>query len=613
MRISIKARLLAGFTAVLVLTGVVGWMGLSQVRNLSGQHDEMYSDNVVPLSYAGDIETGLMTRARDLRNVILYGYAKDEKQQAAAVAAMDEDGKEISAAIAKYEATAMSQEEKTLLSTLKSDYATYITLTDAIAKEASKGQVATAMGQLASAASSVGKVVGDTQSLTKYVVDHAAKANEDESKAAGQATTSALIAIAVAILLGLGIALYIGRDTAKAVGLVELIVNRLSVGDLNRDMDEKTKESIRGRGDEIGDIGKALAKQIAYLHGMADCAQQIASGDLTEEVKPNSDKDELGLAFQKMISSLQSLVGEVSSSSAALNGASHQLAAASDQAGAATQQIANTIQEVARGTQDESATLQETTASVEQLTRAIDQIAQGAQDQARSAGEVSAAMTQLNGSIKHVASASEDVAGATKEAQEAASSGVGSVQKTAAGMAAIKTSTTEAAAKIAELGNYSEQIGTIVETIDDIAEQTNLLALNAAIEAARAGEHGRGFAVVADEVRKLAERSSKSTKEIAVLISQVQAATHEAISATDQGAQEVDAGLHLAEEAGEALRSILNAVQGIAGQVSGIATAAEQMEAASTQVMNLIDSVSAVVEESTASTEEMAASSHQVT
>ncbi|HEX2987225.1 MAG TPA: methyl-accepting chemotaxis protein, partial [Chloroflexota bacterium] len=155
-------------------------------------------------------------------------------------------------------------------------------------------------------------------------------------------------------------------------------------------------------------------------------------------------------------------------------------------------------------------------------------------------------------------------------------------------------------------------IGVIVETIDDIAEQTNLLALNAAIEAARAGEHGKGFAVVADEVRKLAERSSRSTKDIAALIAEVQKGTSEAVAAVERESKEVEAGSRLAEEAGEALDRTLASVKVAADQASHIASAVLEMETISRQVVALMDSVSAVVAQSAAATEEMAASSQEV-
>lgn len=128
-------------------------------------------------------------------------------------------------------------------------------------------------------------------------------------------------------------------------------------------------------------------------------------------------------------------------------------------------------------------------------------------------------------------------------------------------MERIKTTVTESGERIKQLGEQSKAIGEIIQVIDDIAEQTNLLALNAAIEAARAGEHGKGFAVVADEVRKLAERSGKATKEIANLIISIQKGTDNAVSAMEKGISEVENGSRFAHDAGQALKEILVTVE----------------------------------------------------
>jgi hypothetical protein len=172
---------------------------------------------------------------------------------------------------------------------------------------------------------------------------------------------------------------------------------------------------------------------------------------------------------------------------------------------------------------------------------------------------------------------------------------------------------TQAAGKVQELGRLSRKIGAVVETIDDIAEQTNLLALNAAIEAARAGEHGKGFAVVADEVRKLAERSSRETKQISELIAQVQGGTREAVEAMESGAAKVEQGSGKADLAGKALAEILVAVEDTVTQVNSIAAAAQEMASSSRSVVEAMEGVSAVVEENSASTKEMAVQAAQVT
>jgi len=180
-------------------------------------------------------------------------------------------------------------------------------------------------------------------------------------------------------------------------------------------------------------------------------------------------------------------------------------------------------------------------------------------------------------------------------------------------MQSIKSKVGASAAKVQEMGQRSSEIGAIVETIEDIASQTNLLALNAAIEAARAGEHGKGFAVVADEVRKLAERSSQATKEIGGLIAGIQTTVAEAVKAMDEGSREVELGVVSANKAGTALSEILSAAQAVNDQAELAGSAAEQMSIASSELVSAVDSVSAVVEENTAATEEMSANSTEVT
>jgi methyl-accepting chemotaxis protein len=317
----------------------------------------------------------------------------------------------------------------------------------------------------------------------------------------------------------------------KITDPVKLIANSaycLAQGDINQILDFRSK-------DEYGVLADSFRQMIEYQKEMTAVAAVISNGDLTRSIQPKSDNDELGHAFIRMIESLRKSVGQVGESATELNSASEQLAMTASQAGEATTQIATTVQQVAKGITLEAESISRTAQSVEQMSSAIDGVARGAQDQTASVTRAAEITSGISRTIEQVAGNAQSVTKDSAEAAEAARLGARTVSETVKGMERIKTKVSLSAQAVTEMGARSDQIGTIVETIEDIASQTNLLALNAAIEAARAGEHGKGFAVVADEVRKLAERSSLATKEIGGLIKGIQKTVSEAVKAMDEG------------------------------------------------------------------------------
>ena len=234
-------------------------------------------------------------------------------------------------------------------------------------------------------------------------------------------------------------------------------------------------------------------------------------------------------------------------------------------------------------------------------------LAEAAEHQAQEINSATDRINEIAASINQVSRNSADSAEVAQRSVLIATNGAGVVRQTIAGMDSIRDQIQETSKRIKRLGESSQEIGSIVELINDISEQTNILALNAAIQAASAGEAGRGFAVVADEVQRLAERSSSATKRIESLVQTIQADTNEAVSSMEQTTSEVVAGARLAEDAGTALGEIEKVSADLSGLIQGISTAAAQQSSAATgitQTMNTIQSITAQTSQGASQTAE---------
>ncbi|MEM1445739.1 MAG: methyl-accepting chemotaxis protein [Planctomycetota bacterium] len=257
----------------------------------------------------------------------------------------------------------------------------------------------------------------------------------------------------------------------------------------------------------------------------------------------------------------------------------------------ATDQMAGSLKEIIR---DVTFSAQEVAMASGEIAESSDEIAQGMNEQTTQVQQVSAAVEQMSCSVTEVARKSTDAAASADKSGNAAREGGEIVRDTIDGMQAISEAVSASASSVQELGKRGEQIGEIIATINDIADQTNLLALNAAIEAARAGEHGRGFAVVADEVRKLADRTTQATDEIGNSIQEIQTETTEAVGRMNAGTEQVTHGVAKASAAGESLSEIVSSAQDVAEMIQSIASAADQQSTASDDVARSIETISAV-------------------
>ncbi len=318
-----------------------------------------------------------------------------------------------------------------------------------------------------------------------------------------------------------------------------------------------------------------LSRQITKsLNRLIDRVKDIAQGegDLTKriEVKSKDEIGELAKWFNAFVVKIHDVIAEVTDASTEVAAASTEIAASAEQ------------------------------------------IAAGANEQSQQITQVSSAVEEMSASVVEVARKSADAANSANESGRLATEGGDVVDQTITGMASINDAVSSSAASVQELGKRGEQIGEVITVINDIADQTNLLALNAAIEAARAGEHGRGFAVVADEVRKLADRTTKATEEIAGSIQAIQTETTTAVDKMNAGTEEVTTGVEKAQQAGDSLKQIVASAQDVSAMVQSIAAAAEEQSAASEEVSRNIEQIASVTRQTSEGTNQAAAAATQL-
>ena len=385
---------------------------------------------------------------------------------------------------------------------------------------------------------SIRKVVSEMESEENQLLQ---KRSGDE-KARARGTELIIIIGTLLALTFLSVAaVVITRNISTPLQRLSSAAQNIASGDLRVEL------SSDDRQDEVGDLTRTFKRMIESLQGTAGVAERIAAGDMTVKVIPQSDKDVLGNAFATMVSNLQEAMREIRQSAEVLSTSASEILATAAQVSAAAAETATAVSE--------------TTATVEEVKQ-----------------------TALV-STKKATYVSETA----QKSAEVSQIGNKAVGETLEEMNRIREQMGAIAESIVRLSEQSQLIGEIVATVNDLADQSNLLAVNAAIEAAKAGDQGKGFAVVAQEVRSLAEQSKQATAQVRTILTEVQKATSAAVMATEQGTKAVETGVKQASQAGEA-------VQKLATSISEAAQAATQIVASSQQQALGMDQVTLAME-----------------
>lgn len=385
--------------------------------------------------------------------------------------------------------------------------------------------------------------------------------------------------------------LILSRSILEPINAMSAVVKNVASGDLDSTITVYSK-------DEIGDMGLALTEMSSYIREMARTAEEIAAGDLRSEVKPISDKDVLGGAFQKMVVGLRSLIKDIREGAEQLAAASSEIAASADQSSKNAEVSASAVEEM-------TATMHEMSANLQNVTS-------NTQKQATTVTATSSSVEQMVTSIQRVAETVRNLVAISDRSKDAVSDGASAVTQASQGMSSIHDAIQRSADTITSLGGKTEDMSKIVEVIDDIAEQTNLLALNAAIEAAKAGDQGLGFAVVAEEVRKLAERSAQSTREIADLIKSIAKESQGAVDTMTRSTSLVKEGLRFSGEVTRALEGIKQAVEDLSRYSKEIGAATQEQSVGSEQIKKAVVNLNEIILKITSASEEQSAGAGQV-
>lgn len=520
--LKIGTKLISGFIAVALIAGIIGFIGIKQIRVIDDADTRLYEKVAVPLGEIADIAISFQ---RIRINLLRMVDSTDKQEKATVQDTIKKLREEITAKQTSFEKTIITEEGRNL-------FAEFVTHRGEYGKVIERTFVLDAADKVAEAKALLAgegyKIAMAYQAVIDKMMDlkeKQAKLTSDENTVIATGASRLMTGMAIggallAICLGLFISRTITRPINEAVGV----------------------------------------------------AKSLSDGDLTITVESRS-KDETGIMMASMktlTENLHTIIGKIADTSTQVASAANQLH------------------------------------STAELT------ATGAEEVAAQASTVATAGEEMSATSSDIAQNCQMAAEGAQRASQSAHSGSEVVEKTVEVMGEIAIKVQATAKTVESLGERSDQIGAIIGTIEDIADQTNLLALNAAIEAARAGEHGRGFAVVADEVRALAERTTRATKEIGEMIKAIQKETKGAVAAMEQGVQQVETGTIEAAKSGDALRDILEQINDVTMQVNQIATAAEEQTATTSEISSNMLQITQVVHDTAGGAHQSATAAAQL-
>jgi X-X-X-Leu-X-X-Gly heptad repeat protein len=403
----------------------------------------------------------------------------------------------------------------------------------------------------------VDQMQGEEHSLLKVRNDEALSTVQNSQWIIWGSTTAAWFLFAL-------VAFFLAKSISQPLKEMTTAAQRMAGGDLDAQI------TLLARRDEVGTLSQIFTVLIRSMREMAEVAQKIAGGDLRVKVQPQSERDKFGNAFSSMVENLRKMTSQIAEGINVLSSSAGQISSST------TQLAAGAI---------------ETATAVSQATTTVEEVRQAAQVSSQKAKAVSE-------NTRNVAQVSQ--------------TGTKSTEETIAGITRIRQQMEAIADSTVRLSEQTQTIGQIVSSVEDLAAQSNLLAVNASIEAAKAGEQGKGFAVVAQEVRTLAEQSKQATSQVRTILTDIQKATSAAVMATEQGSKAVEAGVKQSGQAGESIRSLADSVTEAAQAATQIAASSQQQLVGVDQVASAMESVKQASSQNAESAKQLEAAVHNL-
>lgn len=431
-----------------------------------------------------------------------------------------------------------------------------------------------------------------------------AKMRVAQSEIRFETLSRAFMAISILVfVLSLGAVLFLSAIIARPLAEIKNAAERIASGDLAVAVDEIDRR------DEVGDLMKAFSSMVVYLRNMASVSRQIAGGDLTATIAPVSEKDVLGNAFMEMTGYLRQMAAvsrQVSEGdlTVTVNPVSDRDVLGNTFAG----MVAN-LRRINQEVCDGVAVL---AASASEILASTTQIASGMSETATSVTETTATVEEIKQTALLSSRKSKNVSESAQKSVLVAEQGTSNVSETMEGINHIKGLMEIVAESVVMLSEQTQAIGEIIAVVTDLAQQSNLLAVNAAIEASKAGEHGRGFAVVAQEIKNLADQSKRATEQVRTILGDIQKATGKSVLAAEQVSKAVEAGVRQTAESGESIRRLAESIGEAAQAAEQIAVSSQQQLAGMEQVAMAMENIKQATLQNTLGTKQVEQAAHNL-